>query len=85
MTAKGALTLRRHAGAMVSSRIFRSRWAALLWAAGIVWTAYDVAEANSPPAQGKADQPAKAQPTDATGSAVSDADMQVLANFLDGG
>jgi hypothetical protein len=29
---------------MPSARLFRSRWAALLWAAGIVWTAVDVAD-----------------------------------------
>lgn len=40
---------------MFSGKIFRSRWSALFWAAGIVWTAYDVASANSPPANpGKA-------------------------------
>ena len=31
---------------MIPSGLFRSRWAALLWAAGIVWTAYDVASAD---------------------------------------
>src|SRR3546814_5403123 len=36
-------------GAMFSTRIFRSRWVALLWAAGIIWTAIDVAEANKAP------------------------------------
>lgn len=29
---------------MPYARLFRSRWSALLWAAGILWTAYDVAE-----------------------------------------
>jgi hypothetical protein len=62
---------------MVSSRIFRSRRAALLWAAGIVWTAYDIAEANTPPAAG---QTAKASPADAA----SAQDMQILANFIGG-
>jgi hypothetical protein len=28
------------------SSIFRSRWMAVLWAAGIIWTAYDVADSN---------------------------------------
>ncbi len=32
-----------------SPRLFRSRWWALLWAAGICWTAIDVADDNSPP------------------------------------
>lgn len=63
-----------------SGKIFRSRWAALLWAAGIVWTAYDVAEANAP----KHAAVPHAQPTDATGAAVSAADMKVLKGLLDG-
>ncbi len=29
---------------MKTSSIFRNRWFALLWAAGILWFAYDVAE-----------------------------------------
>ena len=32
-----------------SPRLFRSRWIALFWAAGICWTAIDVANDNSPP------------------------------------
>jgi len=63
-----------------SGKIFRSRWAALLWAAGIVWTAYDVAEANAP----KHAPAPQTQPTDATRAAVSDADMKVLKGLLDG-
>ena len=62
---------------MFSSRIFRSRWSALFWAGGILWTAYDVAEANAP-------DPASnvAGPTDATGQAVTNADLAVLANAM---
>jgi len=33
---------------MPFSRLFRSRWAALLWAGGILWTAYDVSGTQSP-------------------------------------
>lgn len=33
---------------MPFSRLFRSRWAALLWAAGIIWFAVDVADGNAP-------------------------------------
>ena len=65
---------------MVSSRIFRSRWAALLWAGGILWTAYDVASANTPdPATGN--NQAAAQ-TDATGVAVDNGDLAILANAM---
>ncbi|MGN6820134.1 MAG: hypothetical protein ACTHJR_15830 [Sphingomonas sp.] len=65
---------------MIPSKIFRSRWAALFWAAGIIWTAYDVAMAN------RADPPAgnntTAVMTDATGVAVDDKDLAVLANAM---
>ena len=33
---------------MRTSSVFRSRWMALFWAAGIIWFAYDFA-ASSPP------------------------------------
>ncbi len=63
---------------MFSSRIFRSRWSALFWAGGILWTAYDVAEANAPdPKAGNA-----AVATDQTGDAVNAADVGALVNAL---
>lgn len=63
---------------MLSSKIFRSRWSALFWAGGIIWTAYDVAEANVPdPATNVA-----AGDTDATGEAVANADLAILANAM---
>lgn len=31
------------------SNLFRSRWKALLWAAGILWFAWQVAAPNEPP------------------------------------
>ena len=33
---------------MKSSLIFKSRWMALLWAAGIIWFAYDFASSTAP-------------------------------------
>jgi len=66
---------------MVSSKIFRSRWAALLWAGGIIWTAYDVANANTPdPAP--ANNSAATADTDATGVAVTNSDLAILANAM---
>ena len=66
---------------MISSKIFRSRWAALLWAGGIIWTAYDVASANTPdPATNNS--AAAAAPTDATGTAVDNGDLAILANAM---
>ena len=56
------------------SRLFRSRWAALFWAAGICWTAYDVAgSAPATPANASA-------PTDATGEPVDGAALAIIAN-----
>lgn len=51
---------------MPFSRLFRSRWAALLWAAGIVWFAVDVAERS----KSKQDAP----------STINMADVEALAN-----
>ena len=63
---------------MFSSKIFRSRWSALFWAGGIIWTAYDVAEANQPdPATNNA-----AAQTDATGDAVNANDVGALVNAI---
>ena len=64
---------------MISSKIFRSRWAALLWAGGIIWTAYDVASANTPD---PATNNSAAAPTDATGTAVDNGDLAILANAM---
>jgi hypothetical protein len=67
-----------------SPRLFRSRWTALLWAAGIVWTAVDIADsapapkaantssAHLAPADAPADDPANA------------ADIAALANLIGG-
>ncbi|MFW2853045.1 hypothetical protein ACM61V_14150 [Sphingomonas sp. TX0543] len=62
-----------------SPRIFRSRWAALLWAGGIVWFAIDVAD------NAKSDAPATntaAVATDATGAPVDQHDLSVLQNAM---
>ncbi len=66
---------------MPSSKIFRNRWAALLWAAGILWTAYDVAGAAPASKAASTNQAAPAD-TDATGVAVDKADLSVLANAM---
>jgi hypothetical protein len=61
-----------------SPRIFRSRWFALLWAAGIIWMAVDVAGSAS----GDGATPAHAGVTDAVGQPVNAADLAALANAL---
>ena len=61
------------------SNIFRSRWWALLWAAGIIWFAYDFAA----PSDDSANSAANAeQATDVTGSPVTSDDEQRLAQEL---
>ena len=64
---------------MISTKIFRSRWAALFWAGGIIWTAYDVARANAPD---PVSNNRAAAETDATGTAVDNGDLAVLANAM---
>ena len=51
---------------------------AWFWAGGILWTAYDVAEANVPDPKTEV----AAKDTDATGAAVDNADLAVLANAM---
>ncbi len=70
------------------ARLFRSRWAALFWSAGILWTAYDVAgsapstvtETPSPNSAAARTGNAKPDAQDATGSAFDMHDLQILAN-----
>lgn len=55
-------------------RVFRSRWSALFWAGGILWTAYDIAAAQPSAPAGNA------VAVDATGAPVSADDLAALAN-----
>jgi hypothetical protein len=64
---------------MKTSSVFKSRWMALLWAAGVVWFAYDVAE-SAP--QADANSANAQQATDATGAPVTAEDEQRLAEAL---
>ncbi|CAN5625183.1 hypothetical protein BH10PSE14_BH10PSE14_21970 [soil metagenome] len=66
---------------MPTSKIFRSRWAALFWAGGVLWTAYDVASA-APPSNSAPGNQAAAAETDATGVAVDKDDLAILANTM---
>lgn len=58
------------------SRLFRNRWSALLWSAGILWTAYDVAGG----ATGPAEQANAAAAVDATGDRIDQAALASFAN-----
>ena len=63
---------------MRTSSVFKSRWMALIWAAGIIWFAWDVA--GSAP---QTDNTANAeQPTDATGAPVTSNDQNKLSDAL---
>lgn len=61
------------------SRIFRSRWSALLWAAGVIVTAVTTVGFGSI----KPDAKPESALTDVTGAEVSNADVAVLRNYLD--
>ena len=62
-----------------SPRLFRSRWAALLWAGGIVWLADDIA--GSAPQDGGTGNTVAI--TDASGAPVDADDLRALANVID--
>lgn len=66
---------------MRTSSIFKSRWMALIWAAGIIWLAYDVAEsAPKSPATNNAVE----ETTDVTGASVSPEDQKKVGDILNG-
>lgn len=62
------------------SALFRSRWAALLWAAGVLWTAVSVAGV------GKSSDHAVPieNATDATGQPIDNDDMALVRNLIGG-
>jgi len=62
------------------SAIFRSRWMALLWAAGIIWFAYDFAVPSSEETN-SADSN-QVQITDANGAPVSSDEARQLSEAL---
>lgn len=62
---------------MRTSTVFKSRWMALLWAAGIIWFAYDFA--GSQPQDSNASANAE---TDATGTPVTKDDEKKLTDAL---
>jgi len=66
---------------MPFAKLFRSRWSALLWAGGILWTAYDVADSAPHPAPVAAKSHGGSATEDATGATVHDEDLALLANL----
>ena len=65
---------------MKTSTVFKSRWMALVWAAGIIWLAYDVA--GSAPS-GDSNNAAE-QPTDVTGATITDEDAKKFEQAING-
>ena len=60
------------------SSIFRSRWMAMLWAAGILYWAYDVASTTPTSSDGNS-----VAATDATGAEITPEQAAALKNALD--
>lgn len=66
---------------MRTSSIFKSRWLALLWAAGIIWLAYDfTGSATDSSGNGASSE----QATDATGAPISHEDEKKFEEVLNG-
>lgn len=61
------------------SSIFKSRWLALVWAAGILWFAYDFAA----PVDAPANAGDNVEITDATGAPVSPEDAKKLQEAVE--
>ena len=62
--------------------IFRNRWMALFWAAGIIWFAYDVAGSGGGQAAAGNAADNNAVTTDVTGAPVSQADIDALKSTI---
>jgi hypothetical protein len=64
---------------MKTSSVFKSRWLALLWAAGIIWFAYDFAGSQPEDTNASANSE---QATDASGAPITGDDTRRLAAEL---
>jgi hypothetical protein len=62
---------------MRTSTVFKSRWMALIWAAGIIWFAYDFAAPDETSNTTNAEQT-----TDATGAPVTSDDENKVADVV---
>lgn len=64
---------------MKHSSIFKSRWMALIWAAGMIWFALDIA---APSATASGDLNSADQQTDVTGAPVTSEDEKKIADIV---
>lgn len=62
------------------AQLFRSRWSALLWAAGVLWAAASFVGFDSGGAPGPGAAPEAA--TDALGQPIDNEDLAVLRNVI---
>ena len=62
---------------MRTSTIFKNRWMALLWAAGIIWFAVDFAK----PDDDAGNKAGAAAPTDVTGATITNENLKQWADF----
>ena len=69
---------------MPYAKLFRSRWSALFWAGGILWTAADVADFAPARTATATSNETEAAPVDATGEAVKNGDLAILAGVMNG-
>jgi hypothetical protein len=68
---------------MRTSTVFKSRWMALIWAAGIIWLALDVAGGGKSAASASNNQASSASgPVDSDGQPVSNDDVKNAAEAL---
>jgi hypothetical protein len=68
---------------MRTSTIFKSRWMALLWAAGIIWFAVDIAGSHKSAASSSNSQANEASGlTNQDGQPVTDNDVETAADAL---
>lgn len=65
------------------STIFRSRWMALLWAAGFCWMAVDVATAHNEAANETGGDNASIEQQDASGETYTEKDLKGLGKTLE--
>ena len=65
---------------MKTSSVFKNRWFALLWAAGILWFAYDVAGGGDT----QTDANGVETVTDATGAQVDDQQVKAIKKAIEG-
>jgi hypothetical protein len=61
--------------------IFKSRWMALFWAAGILWTAYDFASSSAPASHNVS---ATNQQASSDDDAINQADIASVQSTLNG-